>query len=568
MTFIIGISSFYHDSSVSIVKDNILIDYLKEESFTRVKGTNIFPKRALSHLVKKYDLSNSNVDACVFYEKPFLSWSSITLFSLAKPFLRWKISSNQFKKLWTGSLSFSSYTKKLLKIDDKKHLYAAHHMSHALTAISFDKFKDNKDRLIFVIDAVGDGETISIFKNRNNKFFKIFVESFPNSIGLFYSAVTDYLGYSINEGEYKVMGLASYGNPIHKDYIHENIISWKDEKLFFNPDWFDFDKNPEKTYSVKFEKYFGKIPQKKDFSNQRSSEFKKLANIASSFQIVLEEILQNMVSWAIKKTGITNVYFSGGVALNSKAMHKIASMYNVKKFTIPPSPSDTGASIGAASFGNYILNKNFLIKTPLFYSNNFFNPKSNILSNLFKEIQFKDFYDYISKLISKNEYICTFVNGAEIGPRSLGHRSILCSAKNIKIKDHLNIKIKGRENFRPLAPVLMRENLSKYFNFEKKYVHNLEWMGMTLASKKITEKKYPSCIHIDKTSRVQIVGNKSLFLYKLLKKLKKYNHDLILNTSFNYAGDPIVFDYLDCYTSMKKMKLKYLVTENKIFLIK
>ena len=289
MTFIIGISSFYHDSSVSIVKDNILIDYLKEESFTRVKGTNIFPKRALSHLVKKYDLSNSNVDACVFYEKPFLSWSSITLFSLAKPFLRWKISSNQFKKLWTGSLSFSSYTKKLLKIDDKKHLYAAHHMSHALTAISFDKFKDNKDRLIFVIDAVGDGETISIFKNRNNKFFKIFVESFPNSIGLFYSAVTDYLGYSINEGEYKVMGLASYGNPIHKDYIHENIISWKDEKLFFNPDWFDFDKNPEKTYSVKFEKYFGKIPQKKDFSNQRSSEFKKLANIASSFQIVLEE---------------------------------------------------------------------------------------------------------------------------------------------------------------------------------------------------------------------------------------------------------------------------------------
>ena len=114
----------------------------------------------------------------------------------------------------------------------------------------------------------------------------------------------------------------------------------------------------------------------------------------------------------------------------------------------------------------------------------------------------------------------------------------------------------------------MRENLSKYFNFEKKYVHNLEWMGMTLASKKITEKKYPSCIHIDKTSRVQIVGNKSLFLYKLLKKLKKYNHDLILNTSFNYAGDPIVFDYLDCYTSMKKMKLKYLVTENKIFLIK
>ena len=568
MSYIIGISSFYHDSSVAIVKDNILIDYLKEESFTRIKGNSVFPKRSLLHLVKKYNLTNSKIQACVFYEKPFLSWSIITLFSLKKPFERWKISSSQFKKLWSGSLSFSTYTKKILNLDENKNLYAPHHMSHALTAISFDKKIENKDRLIFVIDAVGDGETISIFKNSNKTFKKIFVEEYPNSLGLFYSAVTDYLGYSVNEGEYKVMGLASYGTPVYKDYILENIISWKNEKLFFNLKWFDFDKNPEKTYSKIFEDFFGKIPNKKHFNNLKSSEFKRLANIAASFQTALEEILKKIVSWAIKKTGITNVYFSGGVALNSRAMQKIAEMEVVKKFTIPPSPSDAGSSIGAASFGNFVLNKRFLNETSLFFSNNFFFPKTNILLQLFDEIKHDDFFGYISRLISQNQYVCTFVDGAEIGPRALGHRSILCSAKEISLKNDLNRNKKGREHFRPMAPIVQKENLSRYFYTKKKYQHNLEWMGMTLNCKELTLKHYPSCIHVDETSRVQVVSNKNLFIYKLLNKLKKYNHELILNTSFNYAGDPIVFDYIDCYTAMKKMGLNYLITENKIFVIK
>ena len=185
----------------------------------------VIPKRALNHAIEKYNLNNSNINYCVFYEKPFLSWSSLTFFALSKPFERWKISSNQFKKLWSGSHAFSSYTKKILNLDENKNLYCPHHLSHALTAISFDKKIDSKDRLIFVVDAVGDGETISIFKQSKNNISKIFVETFPNSIGLFYSAVTDYLGYVVNEGEFKVMGLAAYGKPIYKEYILNNIIS-------------------------------------------------------------------------------------------------------------------------------------------------------------------------------------------------------------------------------------------------------------------------------------------------------------------------------------------------------
>ena len=567
MSFIIGISGYYHDSSLALVKEGILIDYYKEESFTRVKGTSHFPKKALSHIINKYGLNNSNVDLCVFYEKPFLSWGYITYFSLKKPLLRWKISSNQFKKLWNGSLTFSTYTKNILNLDDKKNLYSPHHLSHALTSISFDKKKIDDDKLIFVVDAVGDGETISIFEHKKGDFNKIYVEIFPNSIGLFYSAVTDYLGYIVNEGEFKVMGLASYGKPVFKDFILKNIISWNEDKLYFNMNWFDFDKNPEKTYSKQFEQYFGNIPKQSDF-NKNNNNFIKLANIACSFQCALEEILKKMVAWAINKTGINNIYFSGGVALNSRAMQKVAEMNEVRRFTVPPSPADAGSSIGAASFGNYVLNKKLLKVNSLFFSNDFYNPNTNIRSELFKELKYNDFYDYISNLILKNEYICTFVNGAEIGPRSLGHRSILCSAKDIKISNKLNTNIKGRESFRPLAPVLMKEDLSKYFFTNHKYEHNLEWMGLTLKAKKETLKNYPSCVHIDNTSRIQTVTDKNLFLHKLLKKMKTYKHDILINTSFNFAGDPIVFDYIDCYMAMKKMNIKYLVTENDILIRK
>ena len=204
----------------------------------------------------------------------------------------------------------------------------------------------------------------------------------------------------------------------------------------------------------------------------------------------------------------------------------------------------------------------------MFFSNDFYSPNTDIRSDLFNEVKYNDFYDYISHLILKNEYICTFVGGAEIGPRSLGHRSILCSAKDIKIVNNLNINIKRRESFRPLAPVLMKEDLSKYFFSNHKYDHNLEWMGITLKAKKETLKNYPSCVHIDNTSRVQTVSDKNFFLYKLLKKTKTYKHDILINTSFNFSGDPIVFDYIDCYMTMKKMNIKYLVTENDILIRK
>lgn len=572
MKYIIGISAFYYESSVALIENGIVKEFLKEESFTRIKGANTFPKLSLNFLKKKYSLFSKNIVACVFYEKPLLSWSRLTYFSMQKPLRRWKINSQQFKNIWKNGLLFENYVKNIFNIDSKNILFANHHVSHALTSIMYENFTKNninENKLIIVVDGVGDGETLSIYEMIDNKLNRIYVDHYPHSLGLFYSTVTDFLGYNVNEGEFKVMGLSGYGKPIYKKFILENIIEWKNNKIRLNMDWFDFDENPEKSYSEKFSKYFGKENKLFNLSEIHSNNFQRAANIACSFQETLEFILLEVTKWAINTTGISNVFFSGGVSHNSKAMSKIADLNKVKKFTVPPSPGDSGAALGAANFGNFVLNNKFILSSPLYFTNNFFNPLTNIFSNLFDEFSKNaDPISTISNLIIKGEIICIFDGGSETGPRALGNRSIVCSAKLSKTVEKLNSKIKGRESFRPLSPVILEKNLNNFFHVKSKFKHNLEWMGLTLKSKNITYKKYKSCIHIDGTSRVQILKNKKLFLYNLLEKLEKKDHKILINTSFNTSGEPIVFDYMDCYVSMKKMNLKYLYFDGKLYLRK
>ena len=568
MNYIIGISAFYYESSVCLIEDNVFKEFLKEESFTRIKGTNTFPKRSLQFLKEKYNLNDQNVKACVFYEKPFLSWTRITYFSLLKPIKRWKITSGQFKKIWNGGFLFSFYLKQIIHINNNKILYSPHHVSHALTSIIYDDFQDKKNdsKLIFVVDGVGDGETFSIFKMTNSSLKRIYLDTFPNSLGLFYSTVTDYLGFNINEDEYKVMGLSGYGKPIHKKFILDNIISFKNDNIELDMSWFDFDKNPERSYSQKFINHFGVIGSKQYLKNLNSKEFKKTANIASSFQHVLEYLLMEITKWAIKKTGIKNIYFSGGVAQNSLAMTKIAKISEISSFTVPPSPGDSGAAMGAAHFGYYVNNKKLLHSAPLFFTNNFDFPKTDNFLNLFNEIsKSKQTYKKVAELISKGEIICVFEGGSETGPRSLGNRSILCSAKRNDVVNTLNNKIKGRESFRPLAPVILEKKINKYFHVNKKYEHNLMWMGLTVDAKQDTIKNYSSCVHVDGSSRLQVVKDKKLLLYKLLTETGKHGLDILINTSFNSSGEPIVFDYIDCYVSMVKMKINYLYNNNKLY---
>jgi carbamoyltransferase len=280
----------------------------------------------------------------------------------------------------------------------------------------------------------------------------------------------------------------------------------------------------------------------------------------------LEIIISKIINTFIHSTNVRDIVVSGGVALNSKAIFEVSKIKEINSITVPQNPGDSGSSIGAAIFGQ-MLNNFPLPKMNLFPGKNYNSHiKSDIFESLFKKISNKvSRISDISHLIVNGEIICIFLNNREIGPRALGSRSIICSGKNKSSITKLNINYKNREEFRPLAPVLREAVSSKYFYIPKKLKHNLYWMGALVTAKQKTITEYPECIHIDNTSRVQIIKDKSNFLYKLLEKLEKHNLDIIINTSFNIAGDPIVFDYIDCYTNMKRMNLKYLVTDNGLF---
>jgi len=561
---IIGISAYYHDSSVALVKNNEIIDFIKEEEITRVKGDNNFPFRSLSLIIEKYKLDNSNINSIIFYEKPFRGWTYITYETFKKPIKNWKIILNQFQKFWTGSLNFRNDLSQIIKVDNDKIFYCSHHVSHTLNALMYSP--NNNHCLCFVFDGVGDGETISVFIIKGNNLKRIYVEYYPKSIGLFYSTISDFLGFNINEGESKVMALASYGKPVHSEFMLENIINWHKDKIHFNSSWFDFTNNPERSFSKKFEAFFGSPPSKKVLSNINTSDFCAYANIAASAQKTLEIIICKIIKSFIDTTNLKDIVISGGAALNSKAIFEVSKIKEINSITVPQSPGDSGSSIGAAIFGQ-MLNNFPLPKKNLFPGKNYNSHiKSDVFKSLFKKISNKVCcISDVSNLILSGKIICIFLNGREVGPRALGSRSIICSGNNKSLIKNLNINYKNREQFRPLAPLIREEISNKYFYIPKKLKHNLYWMGTLVKAKQKAITEYPECIHIDNTSRVQIIKNKHNFLYKLLENLEKNNLNIIINTSFNIAGDPIVFDYIDCYTNMKRMNLKYLVTDKGLF---
>ena len=385
----------------------------------------------------------------------------------------------------------------------------------------------------------------------------------------FYSTFTQFLGFNVNEGESKVMGLASYGIPIYKDFILDKIISIKKDEILIDETWFSFTKDPESSYSEKFENKFGKPGKVIDYSDFKRDKYIRLANIAASVQAATEELIKILIAIFIKKTSIKNIIFSGGVGLNSRVMQKVSEMNEIEELTVPASPGDAGSSLGAAIYGNMVLS-NFKFPEFKLYPGKFYNEniQSDIFKRLFQKIELiNGEVDAVADLIQKGNIIATFVNQREFGPRALGSRSLICAGNQSKVVEKLNIEIKKREKFRPLAPMIRDENFDKYFSCANNSKHNLLWMGMTVDAEKEMINKYPKAVHIDHTSRVQIINKYNDFFYSLLLKLEQKNIDMLINTSFNIAGDPMVFDFVDCYTNMKRMDIQYLLADKGLYKI-
>ena len=423
--------------------------------------------------------------------------------------------------------------------------------------------KKKKDYAVLSIDGVGEGITSSLFNIKEKEIECIDFTTYPNSLGLFYSIITDFMGFGINEDEYKVMSLSSYGKPV----FYNKVSKIFDKKKFqLKEDYIRFHKSIDQSFSKDLIKIFG-TPF---LSLNNKNNFKKYSNIACSAQKILEETIDLLVKKTLKVTKKNKIIICGGVALNCKAITNVAKKNKKTFFVVPPSPGDSGSAIGAAAYANYLKQK----KINFFHSSPFIGPdrKSYLDKKLFN-LMFKKIgnenqaNNFIYKVFLKGEIIATYLSKSEIGPRALGNTSLICDGLNKKSVKYLNTKIKNRDFFQPLAPIILEKNFNKFFLKEKNIFNNHKWMSVLAKAKKKCYRKIKPILHIDKTARVQTVNN-DFPIYTLLNYLDKKNMKILVNTSFNISKDPIVFDINDVYVNMKRLGLLYLYCFGKIYKIR
>ena len=555
--YYIGISAYYHESSVFLTDNQGTNCFLKEESFSRIKGDKNFPQRCLKFLIKKFNLNNENIYFISFYEKPFKSWWEIFYYSINNPIKNKDFLIHHLKNFNSGSIFFYTDINKLINISKKKIIYSSHHLSHCLYGISV--VKNISEYVHITCDGVGEGETMSIHTIDNKfKIKKIWANFYPNSIGLFYSTITDFLGFEINEGEFKVMSLSSFGKPKYEKQLKQifNINNFK-----INMDYFEFQKNLSKSFSKKLCEVFGE-PY---LSLNEEANFKKYADIASSAQLILEETMENLIKKAIQISGKKKIVLTGGVALNCKMIHNLSKLDIFDELVVPPSPGDSGSAIGAANFAylnktkNKTLNLNTIFLGP---KKELINDKKNKDNLFLKIISTENFIGDAANKMINGEIIASYYGLTEVGPRSLGNTSIFCDAKNSSSVNNLNISLKKREYFQPLAPILLEEDFKKYFSINQNIKKNLEWMGTLCDANEELYKEYSSIIHVDGTCRTQVIKDENSITYKLLKELKKQGSEILVNTSFNISKDPIVFDLFDVYVNMRRLNIKFVLMDD------
>ena len=589
MKYILGISAFYHDSAAALICDGEIIAAVQEERFSRIKHDNSFPINSINFLLKSKDIDLQIIDAVVFYEKPFLHFERLletyvanapkgfTSFSQSMPlWLKDKLFQKNkiLKNLYSISKNFSS----------DKLFFCEHHLSHAASAFFPSPFKK---ALILTVDGVGEWSTTTVSIGDNNSIKMVKEIKYPHSLGLLYSAFTYYLGFKVNSGEYKVMGLAPYGKPIFKDLIYQNLLDVKDDGTFrLNQEYFSYSTSLKMT-NTKFNKLFGK---KNRSSKEKLEQFHM--DIASSIQKVIEETLIKIISSLSSEFNINNLCLAGGVALNCVANGKILNTKKFKNIWIQPASGDAGGSLGAALYYWYKQSKN---NKPEIDSmkGSYLGPdftNSEIEKILIEEGAVYKYYDdpellkETAILLNQSNSIGWFQGRMEFGPRALGSRSILADPRSDKMQKNLNLKIKFRESFRPFAPSILEDHVNDWFDLKVESPYMLLVANVKKEIReKITDKEnrlfgidllnikrssIPAVTHVDYSARVQTVHlQTNSKYYKLISEfLKLTGCPIVINTSFNVRGEPIVNTPLDAYNCFMGTNLDALVIENYILI--
>ena len=588
MTYILGISAFYHDSAAALIANDKIIAAAQEERFSRQKHDASYPFNAVKYVLSEAKINLSEVDHIVFFEKPFLKFERLleTYMAFApKGFKSFSLSMPIWlrEKLFQKKFLFDNLKKHDEKFNNiNKIKFSEHHFSHAASAFYPSPFKE---AIILTLDGVGEWATTTVAIGKGNNLQIVKEMHFPHSLGLLYSAFTYYTGFKVNSGEYKVMGLAPYGKPKYKDLIIKELMDLKDDGSFkLNMKYFNYATGLTMT-NKKFSNLFGHPVRdsEKDLLNSFHMD------IASSIQAVTEEVVLRLTKNIAEEFKIKNLCLAGGVALNCVANGKILNKKYFDKIWIQPASGDAGGSLGAALAYWYHELKNPRENSkdkmegsylgPRF-SSEFIEKKLISLKADFKKKSFSEITPLVAKELAGSKTVGWFQGRMEFGPRALGGRSILADPRSEKMQKELNLKIKFRESFRPFAPSVLIEDVNNWFDLDcdspymllvsnvkkDKQISMSDKDKMLFGIDKLNVKRssIPAITHVDYSARIQTVHkDTNPRYYDLINEFKKItNCPVLVNTSFNVRGEPIVCSVEDAFNCFMGTNLDILVIEN------
>ena len=561
----LGISCYYHDSAAALLKDGHVVAAIEEERFSRKKFDDSFPKMAIEWCLKEAKITPSEIHSVAFYDKPVLKFERLLdnylavsprgLFSFLDTIPKWL-----HKRLW-----IKNDITKLLKGFKGDIIFPEHHMSHAAHTFYTSPFDESA---ILTVDGVGEWTTTSFGYAKNNSIKLTNDIRWPHSLGLFYSAFTYFLGFQVNEGEYKLMGLSAYGKPKYYDLILDNLIDVKkDGSIHLDMSYFAFHYDKVMT-NDRFAKLFGISPRKKDEKAEQIH-----LDIGASAQKVLEDILLKMVNHVYEKFKMKNLCLGGGVALNGVANYRILKESSFDNVHIPPSPGDGGSAVGCAQYLYHIHHNNQrivekdmgkIIRENVYVGTSYNDEKTTEFLDS-KKISYERFertelLKKTAQLIADGNIVGWYQGKMEWGPRALGCRSILADPRKAEMKDILNEKIKHRESFRPFAPSILEEYVSEYFEIDR----SSPYMLIVVPVKK--PEKIPAVTHVDGTGRLQTVNKDANPLYyDLISEFYKITGiPVIINTSMNVMGEPIVNTPEQAYQMIVKTDMDCIVMGNNL----
>lgn len=587
LVYILGISAYYHDSAAALLCNGEIIASAQEERFTRIKGDASFPSNAIDFCFSEARITEKDLSHVIFYENPLIKFERLTTIShlsspnslrnYLKAFPEWLT-----KKLWIDRVIAKElgYSKGIE--------FCEHHMSHAAAAFYPSPFEE---AAILTIDGVGEWATSTIGIGRGQNIELIKEIRFPNSLGLLYSAFTYFTGFKINSGEYKLMGLAPYGKPIYADMIRSKLIHISsDGSIQLNQYYFNYVDGLKMT-NRRFEKLFGG-PRREPETDISQREM----DIAASIQNVLNDAVLLMAKHTYEKTGIKNLVMSGGVALNVVSMGRISNAGIFDKLWIQPAAGDSGSALGAALWcWHNTLDANRTPCLPDSMKGSFLGPEIKLSDH--RDDQFlknygaiwKDFEEdglkkEIASLIASGKVVAIARGKMEWGPRALGNRSILGDARSPYMQKHMNQKIKFRESFRPFAPMVLEEDAHEYFDMSQNSPYMLLAFPVSESRRvevskdqnnlfgtdllKVTRSEIPAVTHVDYSARVQTIDKeRNLFMHEVINEFKKLTGcSVIINTSFNVRGEPIVNTSEDAYKCFMSTNIDCLILGNRLLM--